>query len=71
MWKILQHKKQMILFWRLKTHNSKFCEHSFFKNWYKFDLERQGLNEIAIDKKTKDICVKIDKIIFDLMNLIT
>ena len=63
MWKILQHKKpdDFILASEDTTTVKNFVNIAFSKIGINLIWKGKGLNEIAIDKKTKDICVKIDK----------
>ena len=63
MWKILQHKKpdDFVLASEDTTTVKNFVNIAFSKIGINLIWKGKGLNEIAIDKKTKDICVKIDK----------
>ena len=63
MWKILQHKKpdDFVLASENTTTVKNFVNIAFSKIGINLIWNGKGLNEIAIDKKTKDICVKIDK----------
>ena len=63
MWKILQHKKpdDFVLASENTTTVKNFVNIAFSKIGINLIWKGKGLNEIAIDKKTKDICVKIDK----------